>query len=212
VTKILIIDDDLDVLGDALGVLTAERFEVLGAEDGHRGLLLARTELPELILCGTSLPDPDGYAVLRALRAEATTAAIAFIFLASTHDPRDFRLGMNLGADDWLAKPVAKPELLAAIRARLERRTQQLPGWTRPESSSPHALEDLLGLTPRVAETLLWVIQGKTNPEIAKILEITEATVKKHVRHIFGKLNVETRTAASLRALEALNAQPWNRP
>jgi DNA-binding NarL/FixJ family response regulator len=64
----------------------------------------------------------------------------------------------------------------------------------------------VLGLTPRVAETLLWVAQGKTNGEIATILGNSESTVKKHVLEIFDKLGVETRTAAGLRALEVLSS------
>jgi DNA-binding CsgD family transcriptional regulator len=61
-----------------------------------------------------------------------------------------------------------------------------------------------LGLTPRVAEVLLWVAQGKTNADIATILGISESTVKKHLLEIFAVLGVETRSAATLRALEAL--------
>ncbi|MBK7999495.1 MAG: helix-turn-helix transcriptional regulator [Verrucomicrobia bacterium] len=57
-----------------------------------------------------------------------------------------------------------------------------------------------------MAETLLWIAQGKTNGDIATILGISEATVKKHVLEIFSKLGVETRTAASLRALEVLSS------
>jgi DNA-binding CsgD family transcriptional regulator len=63
-----------------------------------------------------------------------------------------------------------------------------------------------LRLTPRVAEVLLWVAQGKTNPEIATILAISEQTVKKHMMEILAKLAVETRTAATLRALEILSS------
>jgi DNA-binding CsgD family transcriptional regulator len=61
------------------------------------------------------------------------------------------------------------------------------------------------GLTPRAAEALLWLSQGKTNSDIAAILGITESTVKKHVQEMFEKLGVETRGAATVRALEALN-------
>jgi DNA-binding CsgD family transcriptional regulator len=64
----------------------------------------------------------------------------------------------------------------------------------------------VLRLTPRVAKTLLWLAQGKTNGEIAIILGNTESTVKKHVLEIFDKLGVETRTAAGLRALEVLSS------
>jgi DNA-binding CsgD family transcriptional regulator len=64
------------------------------------------------------------------------------------------------------------------------------------------------GLTPRATETLLWLAQGKTNPDIAVILGITESTVKKHVREIFKKLGVATRAAATIRALEVLGSRP----
>jgi DNA-binding CsgD family transcriptional regulator len=63
-----------------------------------------------------------------------------------------------------------------------------------------------LGLTPKEAEVLLWVAQGKSNAEAAVILGVGEATVKKHLEHIFEKLGVEKRGAASLLAMEALGA------
>ena len=114
---------------------------------------------------------------------------------------------MNLGADDYLTKPVAKPDLLAAIRSRLERAVQQAVPEFKPNFESAKPLEEVLGLTPRVAEIpLLWLAQGKTNGEIATILGNSESTVKKHVLEIFTKLGVETRTAASLRALEVLSS------
>jgi len=72
-------------------------------------------------------------------------------------------------------------------------------------------LEEVLGLTTRVAETLLWLAQGKTNGEIATILGNSESTVKKHVFAIFEKLGLETRTAASLRALEVLSSPAAHR-
>jgi DNA-binding CsgD family transcriptional regulator len=96
--------------------------------------------------------------------------------------------------------------LLAAIRSRLERAAQQAVPAFKPNFASAKPLETALGLTPRVAETLLWLAQGKTNGEIAIILGNSEATVKKHVLEIFEKLGVETRTAASLRALEVLSS------
>jgi DNA-binding NarL/FixJ family response regulator len=152
------------------------------------------------------MPDLDGYGVLAALRADATTAATPFIFLTAKGEKPDIRTGMNLGADDYLTKPVAKADLLAAIRTRLERAEQQTKAEFKPNFSSAKPLESALGLTPRVAEVLLWLAQGKTNGEIAVILGNSEATVKKHVLEIFAKLGVETRTAASLRALEVLSS------
>ncbi|HAV61706.1 MAG TPA: DNA-binding response regulator, partial [Verrucomicrobiales bacterium] len=76
----------------------------------------------------------------------------------------------------------------------------------KPNFSSAKPLETAFGITPRVAETLLWIAQGKTNGDIATILGISESTVKKHVLEIFEALSVETRTAAGLQALEVLSS------
>ncbi len=111
---------------------------------------------------------------------------------------------MDLGADDYLAKPVRVDELLGAIRARLERRRQNRTKF-RPEFKSPRPLE-ALGLSPREAEILLWMAQGKTNSEIGTILDISPATAKKHLEHIYKKLGTENRASATLRALEVLAA------
>jgi DNA-binding NarL/FixJ family response regulator len=144
--------------------------------------------------------------VIAALRADEETVTIPFIFLTAKGEKPDIRAGMNLGADDYLTKPVAKADLLAAIHSRLQRAVQQAVPEFKPNFHSAGPLEEVLGLTPRVAETLLWLAQGKTNGEIAIILGNTESTVKKHVLEIFDKLGVETRTAAGLRALEVLSS------
>jgi DNA-binding NarL/FixJ family response regulator len=102
-------------------------------------------------------------------------------------------------------KPVAKTDLLSAIGSRLARAAQQSTPEFRPDFSSAEPLY-ALGLTPRVAEVLLWVAQGKTNSDIANILGISESTVKKHMIEIMQTLGVETRTAASLQALEVLSS------
>ena len=75
----------------------------------------------------------------------------------------------------------------------------------KPDFSSAEPLLKL-GLTRRATETLLWLAQGKTDANIATILGITESTVKKHVQEIFEKLGIETRGAATVRALELLNS------
>jgi DNA-binding NarL/FixJ family response regulator len=134
------------------------------------------------------------------------TVTIPFIFLTAKGEKPDIRAGMNLGADDYLTKPVPKADLLGAIRSRLERAAQQVRPEFKPNFDSAKPLETVLGLTPRVAEALLWVAQGKTNSEIATILGNSESTVKKHVLEIFEKLGVETRGAAALRALEVLSS------
>ncbi|MBV9489039.1 MAG: response regulator transcription factor [Verrucomicrobia bacterium] len=204
--KILVIEDEPEMRRNLTTVLRLEKFHPLGAENGRVGVQLAKREKPDLILCDVMMPELDGYGVIAALRADAETVAIPFIFLTAKGEKPDIRAGMNLGADDYLTKPVAKADLLGAIRSRLERAAQQATPAFRPNFDSAAPLEKVLGLTPRVAETLLWLAQGKTNGEIATILGNSESTVKKHVLEIFETLGVETRTTASLRALEVLSS------
>jgi DNA-binding NarL/FixJ family response regulator len=204
--KILVIEDEPEMRRNLTTILRLEKFQPLDAENGRIGVQMAKKEKPDLILCDVMMPEMDGYGVIAALRAEADTVAIPFIFLTAKGEKPDIRAGMNLGADDYLTKPVAKPDLLAAIRSRLERAAQQAVPEFKPNFDSARPLEEVLGLTPRVAETLLWLAQGKTNGEIAMILGNSESTVKKHVLEIFERLGVETRTAASLRALEVLSS------
>jgi DNA-binding NarL/FixJ family response regulator len=204
--KILVIEDEPEMRRNLMTVLRLEKFSPLGAENGRVGVQLARKEKPDLILCDVMMPELDGYGVIAALRAGAETVSIPFIFLTAKGEKPDIRAGMNLGADDYLTKPVAKADLLNAIRSRLERAAQQATPAFKPNFDSAAPLEKALGLTPRVAETLLWLAQGKTNGEIATILGNSESTVKKHVLEIFETLGVETRTAASLRALEVLSS------
>jgi len=203
--KILVIEDEPEMRRNIVALLRYKDYQPIEAENGRVGLALALRESPDLILCDVMMPDLDGHGVLRALQADAKLALIPFIFLTAKGEKNDLRSGMNLGADDYLTKPVGNPELMHAIETRLRRFAQQAKREFKPDFSSAQPLVKL-GLTPRAAETLLWLAQGKTNSDIATILGITESTIKKHVQEIFAKLGVETRGAATVRALEVLNS------
>jgi DNA-binding NarL/FixJ family response regulator len=201
--KILVIEDEPEMRRNITVLLRYHHYEPIAAENGRAGIEVARREQPNLILCDVMMPELDGHAVLQALQADATLARIPFIFLTAKGEKDDLRSGMNLGADDYLTKPVANADLIQAIETRLRRSAQQTKPEFKPDFSSSEPLLKL-GLTPRAAEALLWVAQGKTNSDIAAILGVTESTVKKHVQEIFEKLGVETRGAATVRALEVL--------
>jgi DNA-binding NarL/FixJ family response regulator len=205
VKKILIIEDEPEMRRNIAALLRYHDYEPIEAENGRTGLAFARQEKPALILCDVMMPELDGHGVLQALQKDAELALIPFIFLTARGEKEDLRSGMNLGADDYLTKPVANADLVRAIEARLRRSRQQAQREFKPDFSSTEPLLKL-GLTARATETLLWIAQGKTNPDIAAILGITESTVKKHVQEIFEKLGIETRGAATLRALEVLSS------
>jgi DNA-binding NarL/FixJ family response regulator len=203
--KILVIEDEPEMRRNVAALLRYHDYEPIVADNGRIGIEAARRENPDLILCDVMMPEMDGYGVLQALQTDASLARIPFIFLTAKGEKDDLRSGMNLGADDYLTKPVANADLVRAVEARLRRSEHQANHEFKPDFSSVEPLL-ALGLTPRAAEALLWLAQGKTNSDIATILGITESTVKKHVQEVFDKLGVETRGAAALRALEVLNS------
>jgi DNA-binding NarL/FixJ family response regulator len=206
--RILVIEDEPEMRRNLTTILRLEKYRPFAAAHGREGVELARREKPDLILCDVMMPELDGFEVLCQLRRDPATASIPFIFLTAKGEKPDIRSGMNLGADDYLTKPVVKADLLTAIRTRLTRAAQQTRATFQPDFSSSQPLQERFQLTPRVAEVLLWVAQGKTNPEIATILGISESTVKKHLIEIFEALSVETRTAATLKALEVISQPP----
>ncbi|MBI3414200.1 MAG: hybrid sensor histidine kinase/response regulator [Verrucomicrobia bacterium] len=117
--KILIIDDSRDVREIVQDTLSLSGYKVLSAEDGKTGANLALEQLPDLILCDINMPKLDGFATLSLLRNDSATAVIPFIFLTGASDKGNFRRGMELGADDFLAKPFNAAELMAAVNTRL---------------------------------------------------------------------------------------------
>ncbi len=202
-TKILVIEDEQYTRENLATILEMEGYQAVTAPDGESGVAAALRESPDLILCDVTMPKLDGYGVLAALHKESRTRSVPFIFLTARGDRPDVRTGMNLGADDYLTKPASAEEVLAAIESRLIRHQLLHKSGGVPDFSSPVPLESL-GLTPREAEVLLWVTQGKLNADVGTILNISEKTVKIHLGHIFEKLQVENRTAAGLMAIECL--------
>src|SRR5262245_48927678 len=207
--KILVIEDEAETLENLVLMLEMEGFKPLSAPNGRAGVKLAKRELPDLILCDVSMPELDGYGVLESLRADSATVSIPFIFLTARGDKKDLRTGMNLGADDYLTKPASAEEVLNAINARLNRHQEKEQAAIakvelKPNFDSAKPLESL-GITPREAEVLLWVAQGKSNADIATILGCAENTVKVHLARVFEKLGFENRNAATVLALEILS-------
>jgi two-component system, sensor histidine kinase and response regulator len=119
--KILVIEDTPDVRDLITDTLKFNGFEAVSAEDGERGVELALSTLPDLILCDVQMPRKDGFQVLADLRGRTATATIPFVFLTGQADKHNMRHGMDLGADDFLAKPFMLQELMAAVTARLKK-------------------------------------------------------------------------------------------
>ncbi|MCB2252536.1 response regulator [Pseudomonas chlororaphis] len=122
---LLAIDDDPQSLIVLSKTLTAE-YEVLLAKNGERGLELAHSASPDLIVLDILMPGMDGFQVLSELKRHPATAAIPVIFLTSRSSVEDERLGLLLGAADYIAKPISPPVVLARVAAQLGYRDKPL--------------------------------------------------------------------------------------
>ena len=99
---ILVIEDEAQTRKVLLNCLKFEGYKAIEADNGRTGIKLAREHHPDLIVCDIMMPDLDGYGVLSMLRQQLSTLAIPIIFLTAKVSMLDLRLGMNLGAEDYL--------------------------------------------------------------------------------------------------------------
>lgn len=119
--KILVIDDEEWLREMVLLALQTRGMDVLEASSGAEGIQIARSEVPDLILCDVNMAEIDGYLTLSAMRNDPTTASIPFILMTGLADQAGMRHGMELGADDYLPKPFTIEQLFAAVEARLKK-------------------------------------------------------------------------------------------
>jgi signal transduction histidine kinase len=129
--QILVIEDDDDARSNIVEILRSDGFKVLEAINGESGVKSALVHLPDMILCDIVMPTWDGYEVLKQIRDELTTAQIPFIFLTGKESRSEQRRGMCLGADDYLAKPFRRHELLEMIHGQITKQAR----YDRPRES-----------------------------------------------------------------------------
>jgi DNA-binding NarL/FixJ family response regulator len=276
---VLVVDDTPDTLGFLTDALEHANLTVLVATDGVSAIKLLSHITPDLILMDAVMPQMDGFATCRAIKADPALAHLPVIFMTGLSDTQHVVLGLEAGGVDYVAKPIVVDELLARIRvhlanARIANRTRialDATGgfllaateagkllWCTPQAEKRLAgaidpfdaanfvipppkkiavaerqlvftflsrtgpdeylyrltetgggqeeifLRQYLALTTREAEVLVWIARGKSNRDIADILNISPRTVNKHLEQIFTKLGVENRASAAALAVGAL--------
>lgn len=182
---ILVVDDDpkfralVRTLCERAGLQVEEAADVSGA------LLAAEEAPPDIVLLDVRLPGASGYEVYRELHDRDATLPIIFVSGERT-DAYDRTVGLLLGADDYIVKPLDPDELIARVRRSIRRRKER-------KTQKDDALAEL---TPREREVLALLASGRSSKEIARMLVISPRTVTTHVQHILAKLDVNSRARA----------------
>jgi len=188
--RILCVEDDRETASLLAEELTDRGYDVALAHNGRAALECILNSPPQLVLADINMPRASGFELLEQLASTRLRLPhIPFVFLTALAD-RDSELrGWQLGADDYVTKPVDFEILSARIAARLAR-VAPAPGTTPPGVS----------LAEREVETLTWVARGKTSSEIGQILGIAKRTVDFHLDNARNKLGVVTRSQAVAKA------------
>ncbi|MDP4266832.1 MAG: response regulator [Bacteroidota bacterium] len=119
--KILIIEDDLPLRESIKEVLEMEGYKVVSADNGEEGLKIVTLDIYDLIICDITMPKMDGYEVYRLIKENPLTTNIPFVFLTAKAEKEDIRMGLQLGADDYITKPFDFDELLTTVARRIEK-------------------------------------------------------------------------------------------
>jgi DNA-binding response OmpR family regulator len=196
-SKILCIEDDRETAALIAEELTDRGYEVVLAHDGQEGFAAILRTMPDLVLCDISMPIMSGFEVLERLTAIMPRFGnMPFVFLTALTDRDNELKGRQLGADDYVTKPIDFDVLGAIIVARLAR-IARAEIWPK-----------LVDLNDREIETLTWAARGKTSAEIAKILGLAKRTVDFHIDNARIKLGVSTRVQAAIKAATAKLIEP----
>ncbi|HEX7316946.1 MAG TPA: response regulator transcription factor [Pyrinomonadaceae bacterium] len=190
--RLLVVDDEPNLLRAVGACLRGEGFDVVTARSGAEALVRVAETVPDLIVSDVRMPGMDGYQFARQLRASPRTALTPVVFLTAKDETTDRVEGFRAGVDAYLTKPFEPDELVAVIRSILDRvqRTHaeiaRLVGSSQSDAAQPQPFYDeaLTEAEERVAEA---VARGLSNKEIAAEFRISVRTVENHISHVLAK-------------------------
>lgn len=204
--RLLIIDDHPLFRKGVRQLVTPEpEFDVVGeASCGQEGITLAKSLDPDMILLDLNMKDMNGVEVLKAIKGAGLDARV--IMLTVSDEASDLIAALQAGADGYLLKEMEPEELLAKLKEAadgqmtLSERLAVLLAHSLREGGRPKDPEQA-GLTEQERRILDLIAVGKSNKLIARELDITEGTVKVHVKHVLRKLNLRSRVEAAVWAV-----------
>lgn len=194
--RLLVVDDEPNLLRAVAACLRSEGYDVITARSGRDALVALMETIPDLIISDIRMPGMHGYALVRRIRSSPRSASIPIIFLSAKDQKADRVEGFRTGVDAYITKPFEPDELLAIISSifrRVERtraEVARLIGKTQPTDRGPFYIGELTEAEGRVAEA---VSRGLTNKSIASEFGISVRTVENHISHILAKKGFSNR-------------------
>lgn len=207
--RLLVVDDEPNLLRAVAACLKAEDYEVSTARSGREALMQLAEAVPDLIISDIRMPGMDGYKLARQLRGSPRTALVPIVFLTAKDETADRIEGFRAGVDVYLTKPFEPDELIAVINGilnRVERTHSQIARLVSINTGEEGAIsfqdEALTDAENRVA---IAVSRGLSNKEIAAELEISVRTVENHISHILDKKGFSNRVEIARYVFEQKN-------
>lgn len=195
--RLLVVDDEPNLLRAVAACLRAEDYEVSTARSAHEALVQLAESVPDLIISDIRMPGMDGHKLARQLRGSPRTALVPIVFLTAKDETSDRIEGFKAGIDIYLTKPFEPDELIAVVGGilnRVERTHSQIARLVTTASAAKPAAsfqdEALTDAENRVAHS---VSRGLSNKEIAAELDISVRTVENHISHILDKKGFSNR-------------------
>ena len=206
-STILLIDDHPMLRNGVKQLISLEpTLRVIGeADDGVTGIKIAEEQDPDLILLDLNMPGMNGFEVLDDLRSRELSGRI-ILFTVSNYS-EDLINALKRGADGYLLKDMEPEKLIVALKEAASGKMVVSPTLATVFAESlrdnrTSADHNLSSLTPRETRILNLIAQGLSNKLIANKLQITESTVKVHVKHLLKKLNLKSRVEAAIFVLQ----------
>ena len=205
-SKILIIDDHPLFRDSLSGILQKEKLngknpQILLAEDAAKALkIIHENKDLNMVLSDIDMPGMDGLTLLQQIKTFLPNTII--VMISGSENPADVQKAINFGAKGFIQKNSETSVLLAALQLILAGGTYIPPLMLEQQTADVRPRQETASLTARQMDILQYLHQGQQNKVIAYELDLSEATVKVHVRHIFSVLGVKNRTQAVQKALE----------
>jgi DNA-binding NarL/FixJ family response regulator len=200
--RLLLIDDDPNLILLVKDYLEFRGYEVITAENGREALDILEKEVPDMIICDVMMPEMDGYSLVKHVREDPKTSWIPVLFLSAKGQSQDRVKGLNTGADVYMVKPFEPEELVAQVESSLKQASRLIQHQNKPDSAPTIQVPFDVELTPTELRVVQYVARGMANREIAEELNVSQRTIESHVSNMLGKTGLHNRTELARWAME----------